>query len=158
MTTTVFQSRELVRDELVALFQADGSWSIGAAHHVYGYFPAAIEIVGKTPILVILSAGTRQDMAGAFTNPASYLFRCITLVLADSDSDSWTAANAEDKLDDLDRAFRQVIRTNMNLLTKADLLRFDEGYSERTDIDLGGKPYIRETRNIIADLNHGSVP
>jgi hypothetical protein len=97
-------------------------------------------------------------MAGVYTNPASYQFQCISLVLADSDSDSWTSANAEDRLDDLDRAFRQVIRDRMATLTNADLLRFAEGYSERTDIDLGGKPYIREVRNIIADLNHGSIP
>lgn len=150
--TTTFQSRELVRDELVTVFQANGSWQ-----SVYGYFPSASELVGRTPALVILSAGTRQDMAGQFTNPASYQFQCISLVLADSDSDNWTSALAEDKLDDLDRAFRQVIRDRMASLTNADLLRFDEGYSERADIDLGGKPYIRETRNIFADLHTGTM-
>ena len=150
--TTTFQSRELVRDELVTLFTANNSWQ-----NVYGYFPSANEIVGKTPILVILSAGTRQDMAGVWSNPSSYRFRCLSFVLADSDSDNWTSANAEDKLDDLDRAFRQVIRTNMGSLTNADLLRFDEAYSERVDVDLGGKPYIREERNIIADLHKGTM-
>jgi hypothetical protein len=153
---TTFQSRKLVRDELVALFIASGFWTVSAVNNVYGYFPSANEIGGKSPLLVILSDGTRQEMSGAWSNKASYAFRCITLVLADSDSDSWTSANAEDRLDELDRAFRQVIRSAASL-TNADSLRFDEGYSERIDVNLGGKPYIREERRIFADVIKGTM-
>jgi hypothetical protein len=148
---TTFQSRELVRDELVALFVANASWN-----NVYGYFPAASEMVGKTPILLILSDGTRQQSSGVWSNPTSYQFLCISFVLADSDSDNWTVALASDKVDDLDRVFRQVIRNN-GALTNADVLRFGDGFSVRRDVSIGGKPYISEERTIICDVLKGTM-
>jgi hypothetical protein len=150
--TTTFQSRELVRDELVALFTADNSWN-----NVYGYFPAASEMVGKTPILLILSDGTRQSMDGVWSNPANYQFLCISFVLADSDSDNWTVANANDKVDDLDRVFRQIVRTNAGSLATANLVRFGDGFSVRRDVSIGGKPYISEERTIICDVIKGTM-
>lgn len=149
--TTTFQSRKLVRDELVTLFAANGSWQ-----EVYGYFPSAALAAGRTPVLMIRSRGTRQDMAGVWINPASYRFLLSSFVLAYSSSDSWTSANAEDKLDELDKVLRQVIRDNVGSLTYADNLRFEEGFSDVSDIDLGGNPYIVETRAILVDLPSGT--
>ena len=104
--TTTFTSRELVRDELAALFVANGSWQ-----EVYQYHPSVNEIENKTPFLVIRSAGTQQEMANLWTNKTTYRFAIISYVLAYSASDNWTSANAEDKLDELDKAIRQVIRS-----------------------------------------------
>lgn len=148
---TNFQSRELVRDELVTLFAATGKWA-----EVYGYFPAVTEVAGKSPVLIIRSRGTQQRMAGRVTNPASYRFLLSSFVLAYTDNGTWSSADAEDKLDELDTEIRQVIRDNANL-TNADVLRFDEGGSQVIDTIIEGQPYIVETRTIIAELVRGAV-
>lgn len=148
---TTFQSRELVRDELVALFVANGSWQ-----DVFNGFPGVAEISGKTPVLIIRSRGTRQRFEGMSTNPASYRFLISSWVLAYSASDNWTSADAENKLDELDTTVRQVIRDNVNL-TNANNVRFDEGYSEVDDVIIEGVPYILETRIVYADLPRGAT-
>jgi hypothetical protein len=145
--TTTFQSRELVRDELVALFQANNTWN-----NVYGYFPSSVELVGKTPVLVIRSRGTRQNMAGAWTNPASYRFILTNFVAIA------TSTVAEDELDTLDMTLRQVIRNNAGLITTGDNLRFGDEYSDVSDVDIGGKFYLLETHTIYVDLPSGSKP
>jgi hypothetical protein len=143
---TTFSSRELVRDELVVLFVANGSWQ-----EVYGYFPSVSEMEGKTPILIIRSRGTEQDMAGLDTNPAVYRFLLSSWVLAYSESDSWTSANAEDKLDELDKTVRQIIRDNAGSLTNGDVIRFEAGQSQVDDMIIEGLPYIVETRAILVN-------
>ena len=149
---TTFTTRELCRDELVSKFVTNASWQ-----NVYGYFPAASELVGKTPVLLVLSDGTLQRFANLETNPVSYQFLLINFVLADSDSDSWTPALASDNLDDLDRAIRQLIRDNAGSLTTATNLRFADGFSQRRDMNVGGKPYMTETYTVIADLARGAI-
>ncbi len=143
---TTFQSRELVRDELVALFVANNTWN-----NVYGYFPSAAELVGKTPVLMIRSRGTQQQMAALHTNKASYRFFLTTFVAI------VTGAVAEDEIDTLDKVLRQVIRDNTSL-TNANNIRFASDYSDVSDVEVGGKPYILETYTIYADLASGSVP
>jgi hypothetical protein len=150
--TTTFQSREAVRDELVALFTADGSWQ-----DVYGYYPAVSEMKGRSPIMLIRSQGTQQDMAGQDTNPSSYSFLLTTWVLAYSEDGGWTSADAEDQLDTLDRVTRQIIRDNADGGTNASQYRFEAGFSNRSDLILEGVPYIIESRTIIADLPRGAV-
>lgn len=150
--TTTFQSRELIRDELVALFVANGSWQ-----NVYGYRPPITEFKGKTPLLTIRSGGTEQDMAGLDLNPTSHSFLISSYVLAYSAADSWTSAMAEDKLDELGQLVRQVIRNNTGTLTNADLLRFAPAGSQIVDIEIQSVPYIRESREIFADLKKGTM-
>lgn len=149
--TTTFQSRELVRDELAALFVADGSYQ-----ETYGYAPSVNEIMGKTPVLVIRSRGTSQGFEGVWNNPVTYRFSFASWVLATSEPDNWTSANAEDKLDELDKVIRQVIRDNVSL-TNATNLRFEPGFSQVVDLTPEGVPYIVETRFILADLPSGAM-
>lgn len=151
--TTTFQSRELVRDELVALFVANGSWE-----EVFGYFPGLDEIHGKTPVLIIRSRGTLQSMEGVFNNPSQYRFFISNWVLADSPSDSGVTSSAsEDKVDELDKTVRQIIRDNTGATSNADLYQFEQSFSQVDDVIIGGLPYIVETRAIIAVLNKGSI-
>lgn len=152
--TTTFQSREAVRDELVALFTANASWQA-----VYGYFPGARVIAGLSPVLIIRSRGTRQAMQGLWDNEASYRFILTTYVVAGSESDSFiTSAIAEDELDNLDKVLRQVIRTNAGALVNADSIEFASEFSEVSDVMLANIPYIMETHTVITNLYKGSVP
>lgn len=147
---TTFQSREAVRDELVSLYVADGTFQ-----EVYGYFPGVDEISGKTPLLVIRSRGTSLDMAGALTNRTEYRFSLTTFVLADENY--VTSAAAEDALDTVDLAIRQVIRDNAGGGSAADMYRFEGGFSTVDDLVIGGQAYIVETRIVIATLVNGRV-
>lgn len=138
---TTFISRETTRDGLVALFIADGSWQ-----KVFGYFPTENDIDGQDPFLIITSAGTEQDMAGDSYNPTKYMFFFTSFVLMD-DSDvggSWTNQNAEDKLDELDKKFRQIVRDNPNGGAFADALTFADGQSQTDTIKLYGVLYRTE--------------
>jgi hypothetical protein len=150
--TTTFQDPELVRDELVALFIADGSWQ-----QVYGYMPAGSELVGLSRFLVIRRRGTLQQSSGQWTNPVDYRFAITSFVLAYSDIDSWTSAQAEDKLDELDQKIRQIIRTNMGDFTNCDIIAIEDSFSEVRDITIENKPYIAEARFVIAKLVNGAV-
>lgn len=150
--STTFQNRELVRDELVALFVADGSWQ-----SVYGYYPGHSVISGQTPVLTVLSAGTQQVMNGAFTNPTSYRFILSSFSLQSSTSDNWTPANAEDKLDALDLKVRQIIRDNAGSLTNGNIIRFGAGYSQVEYQIIESLPYQIESRDIFVDLPSGAV-
>jgi hypothetical protein len=96
-------------------------------------------------------------MANLNTNPTSYQFLCVSFVLADSDSDNWTAALASDKVDELDKVFRQVVRNNTASLTTCNLLNFGDGFSVRRDVNFGGSPYITEERTLIAELRSGAT-
>jgi hypothetical protein len=146
---TTFQSREAVRDALVTLFTADNSWQ-----QVYGYFPGVDEIAGKSPLLIIRSRGTAQEFAGQDTNPVQYRFSVTSMTIADESAT--TSANAEDSLDTLDQKVRQVIRDNAAGGSAADLLEFEAGFSQVSDIIVNGLAYISETRGVIATLPRGA--
>jgi len=146
---TTFQSRELVRDDLVSLFAADGSWQ-----DVWGYFPGVDDVAGLSPVLIVRSRGTAQDFAGANTNPVQYRFSVTSMVVADEAVQS--SADAEDQLDTLDMKVRQVIRDNAGGSTNADQYAFEGGFSQVSDIILNGQAYISETRFVIATLPRGA--
>jgi len=150
--TTTFQSRELVRDQLVSLFTANNSWQ-----EVYGYMPSVEELLGKTPFLIIRSKGTSQEMSGVETNKASYRFILSSWVLAGGKNDaSVTSSAAEDDLDTLDKVLRQVIRDNTGTITYGNIIRFESGYSEVSDVIVQGLSYITESRFILVDLPRGA--
>jgi hypothetical protein len=154
--TTTFTSRELVRDALVALFVANGSWSIGGVDNVYGYSPGYTVISGRSPVLTILSGGTRQQFQAAFTNKASYRFEITNYVVSGSESDATVVSStAQDEGDTLDKTIRQIIRDNASGATY-DNLRFDDNFSNVERGAIGNKPYVRETYIVIADLSAGS--
>ena len=152
--TTTFLSREAVRDELATLFTADGSWQ-----SVFKFFPGLDAIKGRTPVLIIISRGTEQGMAGLETNPTTYRFLLSSWVLAFSplSADNWTSTDAEDKKDELDMKLRQVIRDNAGGGTNADLYRFEPGFSQVDDVIIEGVPYVVETRAILAGLKRGAI-
>lgn len=149
--TTTFQSREAVRDELVALFVADGSWEA-----VYGYYPGHSVVSGTTPVLTIISAGTAQSMGGVFTNKASYRFILSSFVMGADKAISRTADTVEDQVDTLDLKVRQVIRDNA-ALTNGNIIRFGAGVSQVETRIIESQLYIIESRDIFVDLLSGSI-
>lgn len=150
---TTFQNRELVRDEIAALFTSDGSWQT-----VYNYSADVSDFVGQTPVLFVVSAGSEVEMAGEFNNPTRYRFLISSHVLRKSDGDNWTPANAEDKLDELDLKVRQIIRNNAGSLSNGDLMQLESGMSQVIRVDVKeGITYLTETRAVIVSLVNGAV-
>ena len=147
---TIFVTRETARDSLVSLFTTNASWDL-----VFGYQPSQNEINQRGSVLIISSGGTEQQAQALDFNRAVYRFNFMSLVLvADTDADgSWTEANCEDRLDNLDAAIRQVVRTNMGG-AGGYFLRF-EGGSTTGYIIIGGAEYRTEQRVIIADYPSG---
>jgi len=151
---TTFTSRETVRDALAALFVANNSWDL-----VFGNWPETVsEMLGRSPILIIVSRGTQQNMAGLNMNPASYRFVLSTLVIAQSETDSSiTRPVAMDEIDTLDKTLRQIIRDNASNANWTNI-RFDTGYSTVEDILLNNTaPYMIESRTIYVDLASGAI-
>lgn len=149
---TTFTSRELVRDELAALFVANGSWQ-----NVYHQATGMNAFLGKSPVLIIRSRGTSQAFETLDTNPTAYRFLVSSWVLAYRASDNWDNTEAEDKLDELDMIARQIIRNNAGSMTYANNLYIEEGFSQVDDIITEGLGYIVETRAAIAYLPRGAV-
>lgn len=155
---TTFTSRELVRDALVTIFKASAKGA-NQFKEIYGYAPSANEILASSPLLVIRGTGTLQEMNMQETNPTRY--RLVLSVMVRSYDDSVTpaldSAWAEDKIDDLDRLVRQIIRNNTQNAAW-NTMDFDEEFSQKDDVIVGkGVPYIIESRSVIIKLPIGSV-
>ena len=149
---TTFQSRKLVRDELVALFVADGSWQ-----DVWGYFPGVDAFQGRSPLLTITSGGTTQTSESLHVNPTQYQFLITTYVLSYRASDNWFATDAMDTLDALDLKVRQIIRDNMGGGTNADWYQFDTALSQITSAKtFEGLVYEIEARGMFVGLASGA--
>ncbi len=151
--TTTFVSRKPIRDGLVALLIASGGWQ-----KVFGYIPTEDEIDGQEPLLVIMSAGTEQEMDTIALNPSEYIFSFTSMILMD-DTDvggSYDSQDTEDKLDELDQKLRQVIRDNAVGAGLADQLNFVGGASQTDTITLYDVLYRTETRAILARHESGS--
>jgi hypothetical protein len=117
------------------------------------------EILAKSPLLMIRGRGTGQTTPNFYTNPTFYRIILTTMVLAyDANSSPvWTSALAEDKLDDLDRLVRQIIRNNTQNAAW-NVLEFEESPSIVEDVIVGkGVPYIVESRAVLARLSSGAI-
>ena len=78
------------------------------------------------------------------------------MVLLESEADSWTAENTEDKLDDLDTVVRQVTRDNQDAVSGINLLRFDGAFSRTGYVIYSGNMYRFEEYRLIGELHAGS--
>lgn len=155
---TTFTTRELVRDALVSLFTANATGA-GQFQAIYGYFPSVNEILQASPLLIIRARGTAQEFKVQETNPTSYRILFTTMVLAYDGNASpvWTSALAEDKLDDLDRLVRQVVRDNASNANWS-VITPEDGFSTVDDVIIGkGSPYLIESRAFIVRLPKGTV-
>lgn len=145
---TTFVTRETARDALVALFIATTKWE-----SVYGYMPGAFD--EESPVLTIRSGGTQQSMESFDVNPTEYQYVLKSFVLLD-DKAGWTSPNAEDKIDELDQTFRQVIRENAGGILGGDWLKFQAGLSSTGFVIIDGETYRTEEWTVSAHFAKGS--
>jgi len=145
---TTFITRETVRDAFVTLFTTSAKWQL-----VFGYMPSESEVAGQSPFLVIRSGGTLQSMNTYNANPTTYRITFRNFVLCE---DEQTEAQAEDKLDELDTTFRQIIRDNCGSIAGANYIRFEDAPST-TGYAFVGKWYRTEDWTVLAHYVTGGV-
>lgn len=100
------------------------------------------DFAGAASVIVVTSGGImreRQSFGTCWFN--AYILDCYLFVLyADSDS-SWTEADAEDKIDDIEAAFADVVMSGTSATWDQALY---EERSELAVVSVGGVSYRRE--------------
>lgn len=143
-------NRETGRDALTALLSA-ALVGVGLpAQAVYGYQKSDFE--GQSPVVVVLSAGTRRQRFGMGTEKyRSWFGYEILNFVADADAAAgWTDADVEDRLDLLEKEIADVIADN-RVTANWDDLKHDEGASQIVPALVGGKPYKLEILRVWAE-------
>ncbi len=143
---TTYTSRETVRDALQVIFDADATWQ-----DVFGYEPKTLG--GHTPVMTITSAGTDYEELSAGVNPTDFRFRLRSYVLVEdqNDPDAWGPDEAEDKLDEIDKLTREVIRDNTP--TGSYGISREDGFSSPSWIAEKGLLYRFEDVFVIAHID-----
>lgn len=108
------------------------------------------DFAGAASVIVVTSGGimrVQQSFGTCWHN--TYRLDCYLFVLyADLDS-SWTEADAEDKIDDIEAAFADVVMTGTN-----DAWDGTPEYAEQTSlgvVQVGGVSYRRELISILLE-------
>jgi hypothetical protein len=135
-------SRETVRDALSNLLNTALVGVGKPAQAQYGY-PIA-DFKGRSPIVMVSSAGSERDQQTMVTRRTSFLyFNIVVFVLYADPAASWTEADAEDTLDTIESIVDATIAANLvNGTTWSDI-----GYNGRTttgNATIGGDQYRYE--------------
>ena len=140
-------NRKDVRATLVALIVADASWQ-----SVVGYRPPNWD--GQSPVMSVESSGTKEeDFTGYPTTRMRFLIRSSVLVGTSDNAGGWSSDDAEDLLDDLDLAIRDIVRDGVPD-SGINAFVLDESNFSSTGYEIiGGELYRFEDRIILAEIN-----
>lgn len=150
-------NRELARDKLAELLTAALVGTGKPAEVVYGYRAATFD--NKSPVVILTSFGSRRSnkIAGAGAPwRTGCLFALIALV-AYAAGGAWTEADAEDRLDLIDKTVADVIGDNRSCavggVTYWDLLSYANpgDFSEIAFPTIGGVQWKSETWFLLAE-------
>lgn len=131
-------SRETGRDALVVLLEAALVGTGKPVKTVTGSKPT--QLVGMTPLVAVLSAGTLREVLSFQGNQAT--FWLDVLVYVQQAEGSWTNAMAEDALDTIERLIEETYEANAVTDEWAVLGR--DGRSTVFDVSVEGNPYYVE--------------
>lgn len=126
-------TRKAIREELVSIFTAEGSFTL-----VLGYLP--LDLRGASKVLCIYTDDTRHNFMSAHMNDDLHHFFLDTLVKRGNSADH------EDDLDDLHEVVRDVIRANIGN-ANWDELQLEEA-SDALFGDFSGVPYRVEQHRL----------
>lgn len=141
-------NRKTVRDGLTALLQSGLVGVSLPAQAVYGY--AVGDFQGQSPVVRVLSAGTAREEATYDTDTYNTFFLTIEAWVVKADpASSWTEANAEDRLDLIEKSIADILAANYSHASGLwDRIGY-EGRSQVYDgIVVGGDAYLLEVINI----------
>jgi len=144
-------NRETARDGLAALLNAQLVTTDAIVEVTYNYRKGDLQ--GQSPVVVVTSGGSareRLDFAGTRGNVA-YLTVYVFVAYA---ATGWTEAQAEDRIDLIERTIADVVDANSGETAYWVAMDYD-GRSSRDDVEDGGTEYIREMIPIAAQLAYG---
>ncbi len=141
-------NRETVRDEVATLLGAALVGSGLPAQEVVNYRKGDLE--GKSPVVQVSSyASDRSRMTAKGGRTTVYLLVAMFVLYALEDG-SWTEAQAEDALDQIESLIAGVVQANQ-VTAYWGALDYD-GRSERIDVAIGGQEYIVEALTLKAEV------
>jgi hypothetical protein len=146
-------NREVVRDKLAALLTPV---MVGVGKPVQALFNYRPGDFGKqSPVMMVSGekvARAYVTLSNAYDTAFSLAVH-VFIAYADKKS-GWTEAQAEDRLDVIEKMMADVVMDNRNLAGFWDLLGF-AGQSEEDDVVIGGEDYRRAKYVIIGRAIHG---
>jgi hypothetical protein len=144
-------SREYTRDALVSLL---GTALASLAQDVIGQKPTSTDLQGKRVLTAVVSAGSGRDPFTTQGNRSAFRFEIQNWVLATGDS--WTMAQAEDRIDALEHKVAETLEANRrdggNSPRAWDDVRYDGMSLVMQAETVQGVPYLVEAIPVMVKL------
>ena len=145
-------NRELIRDKLAELLEDD---LVTAEEIVEAVYNRKVDNPqGQSPIVCVLSAGSGRPPNTFGTHGAEFHFEVqIWVLYADPDATpAWTEADAEDRLDLIEKQVAGVIENNAAVAGFWDDIDYD-GRSTVADVAVrGGAAYVLERIPVLVEI------
>ena len=132
--------RETVRDGLTTLLAAALVGTGLPCQAVYGYRIG--DFGGRSPVVVVSSAGIEHERM-TFQGSRAIVYLQVDTFVWYGDGSTWTEAQAEDALDDLEQRIYDVLDANQ-VTSNWKAIGY-QGRSQRLDTAVGGQEYVRES-------------
>ena len=141
-------NRETVRDQITASLTTELVTTKGVVATGNVYSSRIFDPAGQSPVIGIASMGSQRPVMTARGRRSVFRFAVEVWVVAKGTS--WTAANAEDKLDQLEQYIADWVVTNRTAANYWDALDFDDEGTVISDTTIGGMPYLLEVIPLVA--------
>lgn len=142
-------NRETTRDALTALLTTALVGTGLPCQAVYGY--QVSDFHGKTPVVVVSSAGSAHERMTHQGNRSTFYFNIYSFVLYSDADTGWTEADAEDRLDLIEKTIAETLET----YRRYDGYWQGIDYSDRSQSDsvaIGGDDYRREIISVVVEV------
>ena len=140
-------NRKAAREALATLLTTALVGSGKPVQALYDYRPA--DFGGQSPVVTVSSAGTRRRRMTAMGSRATPLLR-VDMFVVYSDQATWTEADTEDALDDLEAAVAGVLDDNQRTAAWQALDYADA--SQRMSAVIGGVEYAWESIQVAVEV------
>lgn len=138
------QNREVVRNQLATLLNAKLVTADAIVQAVYNYRTS--DFAGLSPVVIVSSGGSNREAISGMPQPGvrNAVFFLTVHVFVRYAATGWTEAQAEDRLDLIERTVVGVLDDNARVTDVWNAIDY-QADSVRDDLEIGGKMYIRET-------------
>lgn len=139
------ESRKLARKHLAGVLQGV---LVGPGLLVQAVYDNQVgDFGGQSPVVVVYSGGTQREKMTFEGTKAGFSMIIQTFVLYADEAGTWTEADAEDALDDIELVISQAIQANQGSDYWAKINQ--NGMSTTGSVEIGGKEYRTERIEVI---------
>lgn len=136
----ITESRKEARQQLAALLQADLVGAGKPAQAVYDYQVGDFQ--GQSPVVVVSSGGTLRERLSFLGTKPMHVMNIHVFVLYAAEDGSWTEADAENALDDIEQKISATCSANQRTAWWEAIT--PTGQSATSSVMIGGKEYRTE--------------